>query len=113
MVTVRYSLVKFFIFLKNGHLKAEQANHYRTLICQAREHEEEMERSEKVEREEVEEALREKLLFAKYAMQDLLGRCVCVCDQSLYASLVPDFCGLVFHCLHVVAAPIRVLQMGG
>ena len=70
-------------------MKADQANHYRTLVCQAREYEEEVERREKVGREEVEEALREKLMFAKYAMQDLLGRCMCV--SLHYANLVPDF----------------------
>ena len=64
-------------------------------------------------KEEVEDALREKLMFAKYAMQDLLGRCVCVSQfllmmvHCIMLVLFPIF-SPVFHCLHRLAAPIRV-----
>lgn len=58
---------------QNYQLKSEQVGHYRTLVRQAREHEAELDRAEAVEKDKVEEAVREKLHFARWAAQDLHG----------------------------------------
>ena len=59
--------------MQNYHLKVKQADHYQTLVRQAREYEEEEERKEMVGKKEVEKALQEKLAFARHCHQDLLG----------------------------------------
>lgn len=81
--------------MQNYHLKVKQADHYQTLVRQAREYEEEEERKEMVGKKEVEKALQEKLAFARHCHQDLLGKW---CQEYI---LLVVCCGCMFVCVCV------------
>ena len=63
----------FSLHMQNYHLKVEQTGHYKTLVRKAKEHKEELEGRECVEKDRVEEALKEKLQFTKWAEHNLIG----------------------------------------
>jgi AICAR transformylase/IMP cyclohydrolase PurH len=55
-------------------LKLQQEVHYKTLVQSSRQYEEEQDKAEVVEKDEVEEALTEKLELARQFAQQLRGK---------------------------------------
>ena len=67
------SLLYWFFFLQNYQLKLQQEVHYKTLVRSSKQYEEEQDKAEVVEKDEVEEALMEKLKLQRQFAQQLRG----------------------------------------
>ncbi len=63
-------------YLQNYQLKLQQEVHYKTLVQSSRKYEEEQDKAEVVEKDEVEQALTEKLKLARQFAQQLRGRSI-------------------------------------
>ena len=61
-------------YLQNYQLKLQQEVHYKTLVQSSKQYEEEQDKAKVVERDEVEEALTEKLKLQRQFVQQLKGK---------------------------------------
>ena len=74
-------------FLQNVYLRAQQKVHYNKLLEQARDHEDNLEKSPKVAKESVEQTLTEKLELARRQKEDLSSTWSIFTCYSMYDGL--------------------------